>query len=54
MYNQLPSTVAAQATTFDLIVTDVLSAWEHHRQNPSDQTQYKTENLEEILKNAKG
>lgn len=54
MYNQLPSKVAAEATTFDLMVTDVYAAWEKHKLNPTDQTQYKTENLEEILKRARG
>lgn len=54
MYNQLPSRVAAEATTFDLMVVDVYTAWEKHKMNPSEQTQYKTENLEEILKSARG
>ena len=53
MYQKLPSEVLATATTFDLMVLDVYTAWEKYKANPADQTQYKTDNLEEILKNTR-
>jgi hypothetical protein len=53
-YNQLPSRVLAEATTFDIMVTDVFAAWEKFRQNPDDQTQYNADNLESILKEVRG
>lgn len=31
MYGQLPSQVRDQATTYDMLVTDVLLAWEHQK-----------------------
>lgn len=31
MYGQLPSTVLAQATTYDMMVTDALLSWEQEQ-----------------------
>lgn len=53
MLNKLPSEVAANATTFDLMVLDVYTAWEKHKSNPSDQTQYNVDNLQEILRKSR-
>lgn len=49
MYHVLPSQVEEQATTFDLMVTDVYAAWEKYRQNPSDQSQYNEDSLTEFF-----
>ena len=49
MYHLLPSQVSEQATTFDIMVTDVYSTWEKYKMDPSDQNQYRVENLQEIL-----
>lgn len=54
MYNQLPSTVLRDATTFDLMVVDVYSAWEKYKADPGDNTQYDTEQLENILRQSRG
>jgi hypothetical protein len=54
MYHVLPSHVQTHGTTFDIMVTDVYTAWKNHKQNPADQTQYNTENLEQILKQTRG
>lgn len=54
MYNCLPSEIMQKATTFDLMVTDVYTAWEKYKSNPNDQTQYNSDNLAEILKSARG
>jgi hypothetical protein len=53
-YGVLPSEVAAKATTFDLMITDVYQAWEHYQQNPNSIDNYSSEQLEDILKRSKG
>ena len=50
MLNKLPSEVAQNATTFDIMVLDVYTTWEKHKTNPTDQTQYNVDNLQEILR----
>jgi hypothetical protein len=54
MYNQLPSTVLRDATTFDLMVVDVYTAWEKHKMDPSDNDQYDPDQLAELLKGVRG
>jgi hypothetical protein len=54
MYNQLPSTVVRDGTTFDIMVTDVYATWEKHNQNPSDATQYDEGQLVDFVKKVKG
>jgi len=49
-YNQLPSVVLREATTFDIMVTDVYAAWEHFNQNPGDNDQYDVEQLKAFKK----
>ena len=53
MYNQLPSTILREATSFDIMVLDVYAAWEHQKQNPTDMEQYNVDNLQELLKNVR-
>jgi hypothetical protein len=57
-YGMLPSEVQARATTFDVMVMDVMAAWEKHlddRANGRISTpDVDTATLEEILKKAKG
>jgi hypothetical protein len=36
MYGQLPSQVQANATTFDIMVYDVMMSWEEHQRNQSE------------------
>lgn len=52
-YGMLPSEVAARATTFDLMVTDVFTTWENHTENPDDPNNYSQEQLLEIMKTRK-
>jgi hypothetical protein len=49
-YHQLPSVVLREATTFDIMVTDVYNAWEHFKQNPDDNDQYDIEQLKAFKK----
>ena len=53
-YHLLPSEVAERATAFDIMVTDVYTAWERQQLNPSDSSQYRTEDLQAIFNNARG
>ena len=52
-YNVLPSYVLENATTFDLMVADVMVTWENHQKNPGDSEQYKTEDLQKLLERSK-
>ena len=54
MYNQLPSTILKNGTTFDLMVADVYAAWEKHKANPEESGQYKEDQLSELLKSVRG
>jgi len=36
MYGQLPSQVQANATTFDIMVYDVMMSWEEHQRNQAE------------------
>ena len=53
-YRKLPSEIVEQATTFDVMVMDVMTTWENYRRNPQGEGNYKTEDLEELVKKAKG
>lgn len=57
-YGLLPSEVAARATTFDIMVTDVFMTWERNEMNkaagkPADLTQVDPEELKKMLEAAK-
>ena len=54
MYNQLPSTVFRDGSTFDIMVADVYTTWEKARENPGDPDHYKEEDLMEIMKSVRG
>jgi hypothetical protein len=57
-YGILPSQVVAQATTFDIMITDVYSTWESHQidraagRGPSLKD-YSQEQLKEIMERSK-
>ena len=53
-YGLLPSEVAAKATTYDLMITDVYQAWEQYQQNPNAIENYSMDQLEAALKRGKG
>ena len=53
-YGLLPSEVAAKATTYDLMITDVYQAWEQYQQNPNAIENYSMDQLEAALKKGKG
>jgi hypothetical protein len=48
MYNQLPSTVLRDASTFDMMVADVYTTWERHKANP-DKTEYSDDQLKDFM-----
>jgi len=52
-YGLLPSQVFANATTYDLMITDVLATWEEYKNNPDKMDNYKTEDLEQLVKEAR-
>lgn len=52
-YGLLPSQVIASATTYDLMITDVLATWEDYKRNPDKMENYKTEDLELLMKEAR-
>lgn len=52
-YGLLPSEVLSKATTYDLMVTDVLMTWDNYQNNPADAENYQTDDLEAILKQVK-
>lgn len=52
-YNVLPSRVLAEATTFDLMITDVMMTWEKHKENPADISMYKEEDLLAMVQRTK-
>lgn len=49
-YGLLPSEVAARATTFDIMITDVYTTWENYQKNPEAINNYSQEQLLEIVK----
>lgn len=53
MYCQLPSDIVDRATTFDIMVADVYSAWERHKANPTDTAQYQTDDLMSLLESTR-
>jgi hypothetical protein len=52
-YGLLPSEVLARATTYDIMVADVLTTWENHQQNPTDINNFSTDDLAKILERSK-
>lgn len=53
MYQVLPSQVLASATTFDLMIMDVMATWEDSKRNPEKMDNYKIEDLEKLVKDVK-
>lgn len=55
-YGVLPSHLILEGDTFDLMVMDVAIGWEGHMQNRhkgTDQNDYNTENLQEVMNRVK-
>lgn len=52
-YGLLPSEVIARATTYDLMITDVYTTWEAHKNNPTSIEDYSQEQLQEIINRSK-
>jgi hypothetical protein len=53
-YGQLPSQVLATATTYDIMIDDVLTTWEKYNQDPDNPEHYKQEDLEAVFKDVRG
>ena len=52
-YGMLPSQVLANATTYDIMIQDVYSAWERYNNNPNDVSQYKEDDLLKLIEKSK-
>jgi hypothetical protein len=57
-YGMLPSQVAAHATTYDIMITDVYSTWEKHQMDKAagrapDTNDFDPEQLKQMLEAAK-
>jgi hypothetical protein len=52
-YGVLPSQVAREATTYDLMITDVYQAWEQYQQNPNAIENYSMDQLAAALNKGK-
>jgi hypothetical protein len=52
-YHLLPSQVLANATTYDLMITDVLATWEDYKNNPEKMENYNIEDLEQLVKDSR-
>lgn len=48
-YGMLPSQVVANATTYDIMVQDVYTAWENFNKNPNDMSQYNEDDLKNLI-----
>lgn len=53
-YGVLPSFVLANATTFDIMILDVMNAWEKYKNDPQNQENYDINQLEDIVKQYHG
>jgi hypothetical protein len=52
-YGMLPSQVAIHATSFDLMIDDVMTTWEKYQQKPDDPANFKEDDLQALLKSVK-
>ena len=53
-YGLLPSEVLVRATTYDIMVADVLTTWENYQQNPTKMDNFDPEQLKKVMEKAKG
>ena len=55
MYNQLPSQVLRDGSTFDIMVTDVYTTWEKSKADPGNtEVNYDQDQLTEIMRSVRG
>lgn len=52
-YGLLPSEVLARATTYDIMVADVLTTWENYQRDPNASTNFETKDLVDIMERTK-
>jgi len=52
-YGKLPSEIVAHGTTYDVMVYDIMTAWEQYQRNPGEQSNYREEDLMAMLKGVK-
>ena len=57
-YGLLPSEVLARATTYDLMITDVVNSWEKHQMDKSRKTvdaeSYSQDELKQMMEKSRG
>ena len=52
-FGLLPSEVARRATTYDIMVYDMMIAWENHQADPTAAPQLTEEQMLEMIRNAR-
>jgi len=52
-YHMLPSEVIDRATTYDIMIADVMMTWENHKNNPNDPALYNEQDLINIVQRTK-
>ena len=52
-FHMLPHEVEQQATTYDLMIVDVLATYDEYQKNKNDPAHYKEEDLVKILEQTK-
>lgn len=52
-YHILPSDVLTRATTFDLMIYDVMTTWENSQNNPQDMRNYNEQELTNLVRSTR-
>jgi len=53
-FGMLPHQVEQQATTYDLMIVDVLASYDKFQQNKTDPSQYREEDLLALVEQGRG
>lgn len=53
-FHLLPHEVDQRATTYDLMIVDVLASYDKFQQNKTDPSQYREEDLQSLLEQTRG
>lgn len=53
-FHLLPHEVDQRATTYDLMIVDVLASYDKFQQNKTDASQYREEDLQSLVEQTRG
>lgn len=53
-FHMLPHQVDQEATTYDLMIVDVLAAYDKFQENKVDPSQYRAEDLQALVEQTRG